>query len=107
VRIVNSSERAPDDDPLVADLRRDLRIRELVKSDDFAHELYAALTNVDWVNNAGLNWGATFRYVADVVAGLRDNGENYLKFYCSAREGHVSPRVEAQLKRLGWCPQVE
>ena len=46
--------------------------------------------------------GYTFRSAGAIVAGLRDEGEDYLHFYCSTSEGVVSERVGRQLARLGW-----
>jgi hypothetical protein len=89
------------------DLHRSDLIRDLVGDDSFAEELYAALCNVEWVKaggEAGEPWSCTWRTSGGIVAELRDRGEEYIDFYLSGGEGHVTPRVGEALGLLGWAP---
>jgi len=76
-----------------------------IRADDaFADELYCALCNTDWQYDDGTEWSGSWRYAAGLVAELRELGECYLDFYCSASggEGTVSGRVGAAMTELGW-----
>jgi hypothetical protein len=88
------------------DLEYDLRAlaAQVSHEDGFADELYCALCNVNWVHDDGVEWTATWRYAAGVVAELRGRGEDYLDFYCSpsGAEGTISGRVGAAMAVLGW-----
>lgn len=83
-------------------LETDPRILELLQDDGFAKEFYAAACNADWTHESGYVENATWRGNGGWVAELRGRGENYLDFYCSGGEGTITPRVEAELERLGW-----
>lgn len=85
-------------------LKENETILELVKDDEFAQELYAAMCNMQWVKN-GIHWGCTWRSSGGIVAELRNQGENYMDFYCSGNEGFVSERVRNVLGELGWEPK--
>ncbi len=92
-----SSDRSFEDDlqALAARLRAD---------DAFADELYCALCNADWRHDDGRTWHGSWRYSAQLVAALRDQGEEYYEFYWSPTraEGSISGRVAAALAELGW-----
>jgi len=70
----------------------------------FADDLYCALCNSDWLHNDGTQWSGSWRHFAAVVAEVRELGECYLDFYCSASggEGTISTRVAAAMAELGW-----
>lgn len=85
------------------DVSEDQRIRTLLKeSDGFAVEFYAAMCNLIWMSPGKSDFAASFREASEVVARLRENGEDYMTFYLSGGEGRVTQRVENELKRLGW-----
>ncbi len=85
----------------------DPRFMELLKDGGFACELYGALTNMTWKHTDGrTESGYTFRSAGGIVAGLRDQGEDYLHFYGSKCEGVVGERVGRELARLGWTGTV-
>jgi hypothetical protein len=76
-----------------------------IRADDaFADELYCALCNTDWQHDDGTEWSGSWRYAAGLMAELRELGECYLDFYCSASggEGTVTERVEVAMADLGW-----
>ncbi|MGH2916125.1 MAG: hypothetical protein ACRDMX_14180 [Solirubrobacteraceae bacterium] len=72
--------------------------------DAFADELYCALCNAEWRHDDGSEWSGSWRHAAGLVADLRELGEGYLDFYCSARgaEGMISERIAAAMAELGW-----
>lgn len=80
-------------------------LADRLRTDDaFADELYCALCNADWRHDDGTEWSGSWRYSAGLVADLRELGECYLDFYCSASqaEGTISDRVTHALAELGW-----
>ena len=83
-------------------------IRTAVQTDStFAHELYAALCNNQFVHRQMEHpddeyWSCTWRYAGGIIAGLNANGGDYLDYYCGGDEGMVSPRVAEMLSALGW-----
>jgi hypothetical protein len=91
------------------DLENDLRspkVMKAVQDLEFAKELYAAFCNVSWYKN-GIEWGCSWRYAGEIVAELRNVGEDYLDFYCSGYEGRVTDRVAELLNDLNWLPSAE
>jgi hypothetical protein len=76
----------------------------LRNDDAFADELYCALCNAQWWHEDGSEWSGSWRYAAGLVADLRELGECYLDFYCSARraEGTISERVAIAMAAFGW-----
>ena len=93
-----SADGAPD---LYADLMSSTRVAELVRDRGFAEDLYRALCNIKWLR-AGKEWSCTWRSAGDVVAALRDLGEDHMEFYCSGGEGTVTADVASELGKLGW-----
>jgi hypothetical protein len=91
---------------LEKDLNESAEIKERVKDDRFANELYAALCNVDWYKD-DISWACSWRYSGGLVADLRDRGEDYLDFYCNGGEGAVSEEVAEALAKLGWTKYKE
>jgi len=89
-------------------LAKDEMILELIQDLGFAEELYAALSNIQWfrmsdsTRDPDAAYTFSFRYAAGMVASMRNQGENYMDFYCSSKEGIVSRRIQDELKRLGW-----
>lgn len=103
-----------------------------LKTDDaFAQRVYAALCNQDWQRtdgqhtdecmlvigkppeyakgadpwcNCGAAYSCSWRYAGGLIADLREKGENYMDFYCSGGEGHVTEDVREAMKELGWVP---
>jgi hypothetical protein len=76
----------------------------LVDDNEFATNLYRALSNMQWKQKENPNnvYACSWRYAGGLVAELRNKGENYLDFYCSGSEGWVAPEVEKALNKLGW-----
>ena len=73
----------------------------VLESDDAARELYAALTNTRWFNDAhGLEEWFTFRAAGDLVASVRKAG-NYLDWY-GGDVGFVAPWVATAMAEAGW-----
>lgn len=46
----------------------------------------------------------SWRYAGGLVADIRENGESYIDFYCSGREGEIDQEVLDDLSTLGWVP---
>lgn len=75
-----------------------------IKSDDdFAKQVYQAITNVDWEHKESQwTFSRTFRAAGDLIADIRDKGEIYLDWYCCADEGVVSEEIATGMKSKGW-----
>lgn len=91
------------------DILSSLLLQKKAKDRDYAIRLYCTLCNLIWVKD-GEEWSGTWRYNGGLVAELRDQGEDYLDFYCSGlhdfyheiSENCVDPEVEKDLGKLGW-----
>lgn len=119
------------------DIVSDPEFVELMADDIFCAELWTAFANQDWqkVRFPGFTeaevvayrlanesksdwynwdvWGASFRGMGGVIAGIRNDchnmDEDYCNWYCSnysidANFGDISERVRTILARLGWEP---
>lgn len=82
-------------------LRSSERIKKLVKCDQFAQELYAALCNTEWRFPDGDDMGVSWRSAGGIVADLREMNEDYLDFYCSGGEGNISFAIKEEMSLLG------
>lgn len=105
---------------LELDLKASTAIREkCVISFQYAQNLYAALCNVEWRHTSYIFeilknelWYCSWRYAGGLIAELRDQGEDYMDFYCSGidpapgcvGEGCVTDEIKNDLARLGWSP---
>lgn len=98
----------------------------------YAQNLYAAMCNMQWQKMDVIPilkdeyWSVSWRRAGGLVAELRDDGEDYMDYYCSgmrgglsfdgkedsdyfertkyASEGVVTDEVREDLARLGWQP---
>ena len=75
----------------------------LQRDDDTCCALWAALANVRWQHTGGDTAAYTFRAAGDLVAAIRGRGD-YLDWYCSARDGVVTPDIAEAMAREGWRP---
>lgn len=98
-----------------ADLQEDLLasplIKEKVKNEAYAQNLYAALCNNSFVRNELFpilreeEWSCSWRFAGKVVATLRQKGD-YIDWYCSGIQGDYPSEKELkeftpeQLERL-------
>jgi hypothetical protein len=103
-RFVTDQGQFPADgaDSFALELAGSVEISMAISDRSFATALYASLCNVTWMGPHGVRMGRTFRDAAGLVAALRGEGEGYLDFYCSAREGVVRADVAEALQRIGW-----
>jgi len=85
------------------DMRNSPTILEKVKDRHYAVNLYRAMCN-NAFTCAGKKepWSCTWRYAGELVAELRDQGEDYMDFYCSGNESYVDEEIANDLKDLGW-----
>lgn len=109
------------------DLEKDLytstELLNKVQSLSYAQNLYAALCNHDWQKRevfpilCDYVWYASWRTVGGIVARLRNNGEDYMSFYCTGvqndddllkagfvTEGTITDEIRADLDKLNWFP---
>ena len=101
----------------------------------YAQNLYAAWCNMQWCPRDLIPairqsdddlWTASWRAAGGIVADLRNQGEDYMDYYCSGMrgglsyngkddddyfektgfmsEGVVSEEIEQDLNKLGWFP---
>lgn len=95
-----------------------------LKDRDVAVEFYSALCNMQWavINNLPEDekiieklrgtdshiWSCSWRYAGGIIADIRNAAyntkEDYMDFYCSGNEGHVSDLVKECFHRMGWEP---
>lgn len=74
-----------------------------MNSVNYATDIYRALCNMRW-KKVGIIplYSCSWRYAGGMVAGLRNVGEDYMDFYCSGNESHVSEEVEKDMAELEW-----
>jgi hypothetical protein len=129
---------------LVEDIRADAEIMAKIRQEDryYAQNLYCAWCNMQWCKKSTWNekagelgqlditddrlWSASWRGAGGIVANLRNQGEDYMDYYCSGikggmsydtkddddyfednkyvSEGEVTEEIQADLLRLGWFP---
>lgn len=92
---------------LELDLLRNIALCERVQTDrTFAQSLYAALCNNEF-HHAALDepWGCTWRAAGEIVADMENIGGNYMDYYCSGKEGHVTEELRRIFMEMGWNPQ--
>jgi hypothetical protein len=83
---------------------------KLRKDRAYATDMYRALCNLQWFKEDQMAeapedrkvWTCTWRYAGGMIADLRCEGEDYLDFYCSGKEGMVTSEVRQDLADLGW-----
>jgi len=78
---------------------------EKVKDKDFAKKLYDCLCNTIWYNKITNDiYSCSWRYAGGFVAGLRNEGEDYLDFYCQgfSHEGDYHSEIYEELSKLGF-----
>jgi len=75
---------------------------KMVEDVEYARDVYRALCNNIFIKNDKQLWSASWRYIGGIVADIRDEGEDYLDFYCSGNEGIITDEVKEDLKKLGW-----
>jgi len=104
------------------DLKNSAYIKEKIKDDNYAQNLYAALIckwqplDIESIL-VGEYWSTSWRGSGSVVAELRDCGETYINYYCSGmgsddiiklrypkfvNEEVVTDEIRTDLLKLGW-----
>ena len=73
-------------------------------SETIAIALWSSLTNQDWRHDTGEQVSYSFRAAGDLVAAIRQDGSDYLDWYCSGSAGRVSEDIAAALAKEGWRP---
>lgn len=109
---------------LEAEMSKDAIVIAYLEDRDIAVEFYSALCNMQWVKINGLPdderiveklkginsdvWSCSWRHAGAIIADIRNASyntkENYMDFYCSGNEGHVSDLVKGCFYRMGWEP---
>lgn len=101
-------------------LERDLKAsshitQQVISSDVYAQNLYAALCNMQWQRVEVWPllkdecWHCSWRYAGGIIADIRQTGD-YIDWYCSGinseegyvGEGQVTDQIAQDLKQLGW-----
>jgi hypothetical protein len=78
---------------------------EKVKEKDFARKLYDCLCNTVWYNKLTDDiYSCSFRYAGGLIAEMRDQGEDYLDFYCNSfsGEGTYHKEIYEPLNNIGY-----
>lgn len=119
---------------LVEDIRNSPEIMAKIRAPNryYAQNLYAAWCNMQWCKRdtwpilAEEYWTASWRGAGGIVANLRNEGEDYMDYYCSGMggvatydleegerymaekkyvpEGQVTEEIANDLDKLGWFP---
>ena len=120
---------------LVEDIRNSPEIMAKIRAEDrrYAQNLYAAWCNMQWCPRDLIPalrqgdedlWSASWRGAGGIVADLRNQGEDYMDYYCSgirnveyddnenkwwdeagyASEGEVKDEIAKDLASIGWFP---
>lgn len=119
---------------LVEDIRNCPEIMAKIRQENryYAQNLYCAWCNMQWCKRetwpilAEEYWSASWRSSGGIVANLRNQGEDYMDYYCSGikggmsydpsdddeyfeknkyvSEGEVTEEILEDLNKLGWFP---
>ena len=119
---------------LVEDIRNSSEIMAKIRAENksYAQNLYAAWCNMQWCKRdlwpvlKEDYWHASWRSAGGIVADLRNEGEDYMDYYCSGMrgglsfdgkeddeyfertgfqsEGVVTDEILNDLDKLGWFP---
>jgi len=119
---------------LVEDIRNSPEIMAKIRAEDryYAQNLYAAWCNMQWCKRElwpvlkEEYWTASWRSAGSIVADLRNEGEDYMDYYCSGMrgglsfdgkeddeyfertkfqgEGVVTDEILKDLDKIGWFP---
>ena len=73
-------------------------------SEDFASDVWCALTNVEWRSADDDTAVFSYRAAGDLVAAVRGAGD-YNDWYCSGSAGCVIPEIEDAMSAEGWAWQ--
>lgn len=89
------------------------------RSREDAEDAYRCLCNVAWVELDskaanydeyeyldGTGFFTTWRSAGQIVAELRDEGEDYMDFYCSGREASITDEILESMKNVGLRPLI-
>ena len=92
---------------LESDLHKSETIIKKIKDDRYAQNLYSALCNNSYKKSEDTeSWSCSWRYAGGIIAHMREAGD-YLDWYCSGNEGHITEEVRDDLVKLGWRVQDE
>jgi len=70
--------------------------------DSYCHDLWSALTNIDWYNfKTHQHISYSFRAAGAVVADISGKGD-YLTWYCNSPYGTVSEYISLMMKKEDW-----
>ena len=116
------------DRDLEEDFRNDSELMEKIQDRRYAQNVYAALCNMRWQPAevwpvlTEQYWSCSWRSAGDIVAGLRNQGEDYMDYYCSGIRGAssydddlvegfvpestVTDEIRQDFARLGWHPSA-
>ena len=92
---------------LELDLLRNIALCERVQTDrKFAKSLYAALCNIQF-HHPELEepWSCSWRHAGGIVADMENINGDYMDYYCSGKEGHVTEELRSIFMEMGWNPQ--
>lgn len=100
-------EQEPD---LEQDLYKSSKIKQKCENIEYAEKLYGALCNSDWKKRTDPNpltdwkncWSCTFRYAGEIIANIRNVGEDYLDFYLLGNYAELDEEIVKDIEELDW-----
>jgi hypothetical protein len=90
--------------------KSDTIVEKCKHSNIYSQNLYAALCNNRFFYN-DQEWTCSWRYAGGIIADIRNNGEDYMDWYCSGigdvngnyvGESVVTDEIRLDLMKLGW-----
>ena len=87
---------------------RELFTKTLRENEVFGKELWSALANVSWYNEADrdkTDCGHSFRSAGSLIASMLCRGD-YMDWYCSAPDGVVSEYIADRMASKGWKYEI-
>ena len=76
------------------------------ESPENAYTVWSALANVDWYREAEgsikIDGRFSFRGAGGLLAAIRNDGTDYVDYYCSGPYATVSPFIAQTMKKHGW-----
>lgn len=91
------------EDPFERDVSLLFRDR-LLADNTFGHDLWSAMSNIDWRHPEHGNVGPSFRYAGDLIAAILQDPQEmaYMRWYCASETGVVSAEIRDAMASKGW-----
>lgn len=89
----------------VADFKKDYAeaLSPYIHDDEFARLAWGALANVTWYHpSTQTSCSLSLRVAGGFIAEIRNDGSDYLTWYCSSNNAVVPEKIRRLMRKRGW-----